>query len=135
MSKITYVDVLELTGQDGTFFSVGFNKRPKPLGKKALAALAAAGEAPPTEGEYREFVCRFGVRKDLTGGGPKYDREAKNLLCVWVPKAHLDTSDVEAMSDERNGDYRSIPCENLKVVKAHGKVWRVQDGMLVEAAE
>ena len=132
MTKIlTTEDVRKLTGQDGTFFSVGFTKRPKPLGKRAIAR----GEVQPTEGEYREFVCRFGVKKDLKGGKAAYNAKDKNLLVVWVPKAGLKIEDAVAMAVEKNGDYRSIPCENVKVLKAHGKTCTVVDGVLIEATD
>ena len=129
MSKITTNDVLALTGRDGTFFSVGFYKRPKPLGKRALAR----GEVQPTKGEHRVYPsCRFGVKKDLVGTGPKYDAAGKNLLVVWVPKPGLNPEDQEAMADDKNGDYRSIPCENITFVNTHTKRYEVVDGVLVE---
>jgi len=122
---LTPDDIRDLTGDGGAFFRIGFNKRPKPLGKRALAA----GEVQPTEGEYREMTCRFGVRKDLSTGekaGKKaYDFTEKNVLGVWIPE-----------QDRREGGedkgYRVVPCENVKVLKAHGKVWSVEGGVLVE---
>lgn len=127
MSKIlTPNDIRELTGNGGEFFRIGFTKRPKPLGKRALAR----GEAQPTEGEYREMTCRFGVHKDLSTG-PKagrkaYDFTEKNVLGVWIPEQ-------DRREDGRDKGYRVVPCENVKVLKAHGKVWNVEDGILVEA--
>lgn len=125
---LTPSDVRELTGTGGEFFRIGFTKRPKPLGKRALAA----GQVQPTEGKYREMTCRFGVQKDLSDGpkaGQKaYDFEEKNVLGVWIPE-----------QDRREGGtdkgYRVVPCENVKVLKAHGKVWNVDGGVLVEQAQ
>ena len=128
---LTTDDVRKLTGADGAFFSVGFHKRPKPLGKRAIAR----GETQPTEGEYREFVCRFGVKKDLKGGVAAYNAKEKNLLVVWVPKPGLNLKDQEALADEKNGDYRSIPCENVRLVKARGKTWAADGGSLVEQTD
>jgi len=125
---LTPNDVRELTGTGGAFFRIGFTKRPKPLGKRALAA----GQVQPTEGEYREMTCRFGVRKDLSTGekaGQKaYDFEEKNVLGVWIPEQ-------DRREDGRDKGYRVVPCENVKVLKAHGKVWNVEGGELVEATE
>ena len=126
MSKtLTVQDIRDLTGDGGEFFRIGFTKRPKPLGKRALAA----GAVQPTEGEYREMTCRFGVKKDLSegprAGTRAYDFDEKNVLGVWIPE-----------QDRRPGGkdkgYRVVPCENVKLVKAHGRVWRVEDGVLVE---
>ncbi len=125
---LTPNDVRELTGTGGEFFRIGFYKRPKPLGKRALAA----GQVQATEGEYREMTCRFGVRKELSdgpkGGKKAYDFDEKNVLGVWIPE-----------QDRREGGtdkgYRVVPCENVKVLKAHGKVWNVQDGKLVEKTQ
>ena len=129
MSKIlTPNDIRELTGNGGEFFRIGFTKRPKPLGKRALAR----GEVQPTEGEYREMTCRFGVRKDLSDGpksGQKaYDFESKNVLGVWIPEQ-------DRREDGKDKGYRVVPCENVKVLKAHGKVWNVEGGALVETTD
>lgn len=128
MSKtLTPKEIRELTGDGGAFFRIGFTKRPKPLGKRALAR----GEVQPTEGEYREMTCRFGVKKDLSEG-PKsgqraYDFTEKNVLGVWIPEQ-------DRREDGKDKGYRVVPCENVKVVKAHGKVYNVVDGVLVEQA-
>lgn len=127
MNKIlTPSDVRKLTGEDGTFFRIGFHKRPKPLGKRALAR----GEVRPTRGEYREMTCRFGVHKDLStgprSGQRAYDFEEKNVLGVWIP-------DQDRREDGKDKGYRVVPCENVTVLKAHGKVWSVEGGVLVEA--
>jgi len=127
MSKIlTPSDIRELTGNGGEFFRIGFTKRPKPLGKRAIAA----GQVQPTEGEYREMTCRFGVQKDLSdgpkGGQKAYDFDAKNVLGVWIPEQ-------DRREDGKDKGYRVVPCENVKVLKAHGKVWNVEGGILVEA--
>ncbi len=129
MTKIlTRKDILDLTG-DGTFFSVEFNKRPKQLGVRALAR----GEVQPTEGEYRVYpTCRVGVKKYVTGVGKKFSDEDKNLVTVFVFKDGIKLDDRTKMTAETGG-YRTIPCENVTVLKAHGKVWTVEDGALVEA--
>jgi hypothetical protein len=122
---LTPNDVRELTGTGGEFFRIGFNKRPKPLGKRALAA----GQVQPTKGEYREMTCRFGVQKDLSdgpkGGKKAYDFDEKNVLGVWIPEQ-------DRREDGKDKGYRVVPCENVTVLKAHGKVWSVEDGVLVE---
>lgn len=116
-------DVRELTGNGGEFFRIGFTKRPKKLGVRALAR----GEVQPTEGEYREMTCRFGVKKELKGGERAYDFEEKNVLGVWIPEQ-------DRRDDGKDQGYRVVPCENVKVLKAHGKTWKVEDGELVEQA-
>ena len=127
MSKLTRKDILDLTG-DGTFFSVEFTKRPKPLGKRAVAR----GEAQPTECEYRVYpTCRVGVKKYVKGVGKKFSDTDKNLVTVFVFKDGIKLDDRTEMTAETGG-YRTIPCENVKVLKAHGKVWNVKDGILVE---
>lgn len=127
MSKLTPQDIRELTGTGGEFFRIGFTKRPKALTKREIAA----GKVQPTEGEYREMTCRFGVRKDLSTGpkaGQKaYDFEEKNVLGVWIPEQ-------DRREDGKDKGYRVVPCENVKVVKAHGKVFVVENGELVEQA-
>ncbi len=127
MSKtLTRNDILDLTG-DGTFFSVEFTKRPKPLGKRALAR----GEVQPTEGEYRVYpTCRTGVKKYVTGVGKKFSDSDKNIVTVFVFKDGIKVDDRTEMTAE-TGDYRSIPCENVKVVKAHGNTYEVRDGALI----
>lgn len=128
MSKtLTPNDIRELTGTGGEFFRIGFTKRPKKLTKKQLAE----GMVQPTEGEYREMTCRFGVQKDLSTG-PKagqraYDFDEKNVLGVWIPEQ-------DRREDGKDKGYRVVPCENVKVLKAHGKVWNVEGGVLVEQA-
>ena len=125
---LTPKDIRELTGDGGAFFRIGFTKRPKALGKRAIAA----GEVQATEGEYREMTCRFGVRKDLStgekAGSKAYDFNEKNVLGVWIPEQ-------DRREDGKDKGYRVVPCENVKVLKAHGKVWNVADGVLVEAAQ
>lgn len=116
--------VRALTGEDGTFFRIGFHKRPKALGKRALAR----GEVQPTQGEYREMTCRFGVRAHLKGGPKAYDFESKNLLGVWIPEQ-------DRRPDGKDNGYRAVPCESVVLLKAHGKTYRVNDGVLVETAE
>lgn len=118
---LTPSEVRALTGTGGEFFRIGFHKRPKPLGKRALAA----GEVQPTKGEYREMTCRFGVKKELKGGERAYDFEEKNVLGVWIPEQDRRT-------DGKDQGYRVIPCENITVIKAHGKVYHVEDGNVKE---
>jgi len=128
-NTLTRNDVLDLIG-DGTFFSVEFTKRPKPLGKRALAR----GEVQPTEGEYRVYpTCRTGVKKYVTGVGKKFDDGDKNIVTVFVFKEGIKVDDRTEMTAE-TGAYRSIPCENVKVLRTHGKTFEVVDGSLVEIA-
>ena len=108
MSKLTPQDIRDLTGNGGEFFRVGFIKR--------------------TDGSYREMTCRFGVRKELKGGDRAYDFDKKNVLGVWIPEQ-------DRREDGKDKGYRVIPCENVKVLKAHGKVWNVEDGKFVEQAQ
>jgi hypothetical protein len=129
-TTLTRKDILDLTG-DGTFFSVEFTKRPKPLGKRALAR----GDAQPTEGEYRVYpTCRVGVKKYVTGVGKKFSDDDKNLVTVFVFKDGIKPNDRTKMTAETGG-YRTIPCENVKVLKAHGKTCTVVDGTLVEQVD
>ena len=107
MKKLTPQDIRDLTGNGGEFFRIGFVKR--------------------TTGEYREMTCRFGVRKELKGGEKAYDFEAKNLLGVWIPEQ-------DRREDGKDTGYRVVPCETVQVLKAHGKVFNVVDGKLVEHA-
>lgn len=57
-------------------------------------------------GEIREMNCRMGVKKHLKGGNKAYDEKEKGLLFVY---------------DLKNEAYRSIPIENLLVLRAHGR--------------
>lgn len=125
MTKIlTPSDVRKLTGEDGTFFRIGFHKRPKKLSKADIAF----GAVQPKIGEYREMTCRFGVKTHLKGGKAAYDFNAKNLLGVWIP-------DQDRREDGKDNGYRVVPCENVTVLKAHGKVWKVEDGVLTEQTD
>ncbi len=124
---LTRNDILDLTG-DGTFFSVEFTKTPKALGKRALAR----GEVQPTEGEYRVFpTCRMGVSKYVTGEGKKFSDADKGIVTVFVFKDGIKVDDRTTMTAE-TGAYRSFKAENVKVLRAHGKVFEARDGALVE---
>lgn len=126
-NTLTRNDILDLAG-DGGFFSVEFTKRPKKLGVRALAR----GEIQPTEGDYRVYpTCRTGVKKYVTGVGKKFADSDKNIVTVFVFKEGIDADDRTEMVAE-TGDYRSIPCENVKVVKTGGKTYKVEDGVLTE---
>jgi hypothetical protein len=75
------------------------------------------------------MTCRFGVQKDLSdgpkGGKKAYDFDEKNVLGVWIPEQ-------DRREDGKDKGYRVVPCENVTVLKAHGKVWSVESGVLVE---
>ena len=121
---LTPADVRKLTGEDGTFFRIGFYKRPKPLTKTEIKS----GLIQDKKGEYREMTCRFGVKTHLKGGKAAYDFNAKNLLGVWIP-------DQDRRPDGKDNGYRVVPCENVTVLKAHGNVWNVDGGVLIEATD
>lgn len=59
-----------------------------------------------TTGEVRVMNCRSGVKKHLKGDGPRYDFKEKNLVCVY---------------DVQKRDYRTINCDSIISVKAHGR--------------
>ena len=127
MSQLTPQDIRAVV-KGGTWFSVGFHKRPKALTKRQIRE----GAVQPEKGPYREFVCRFGVRKDLSTG-PKagkvaFDRNQANVVTVWIPDEHRREAD---RGPESKG-YRNIPCEQITYLKANGKEYDVQDGQLVE---
>lgn len=54
----------------------------------------------------RKMVCRLGVKKHLKGIGPLYDREEKNLICVY---------------DMQKFAYRSISIEGIHEIVIHGE--------------
>jgi hypothetical protein len=56
-----------------------------------------------SDGTERKMLCRTGVRKGLTGRGPNYDPESKNLLTVF---------------DMEKKAYRTIPAENVVEITA-----------------
>ena len=60
-------DLMDFCKSEGTFFTVGFNKR--------------------SNGEYKEMNCRGGVRKHLTGGSLPYNPDECNLAVVFDVKA------------------------------------------------
>lgn len=71
-----------------------------------------------TNGEIRLMNCRTGVKRHLAGGSLPYNPEDHNLLVVW---------------DRGKRQYRTIPAENILMLKHHGKMyWRVPDGVYEE---
>ena len=86
----------------------------------------------PTKGEYRVYpTCRMGVSEYVTGKGKKFADADKNLITVFVFKAGIKP-DAQTEMVAETGDYRSVPCENVTVVRAHKKVYVERDGALVE---
>lgn len=65
-----------------------------------------------TTGEIRDMQARMGVTKHLAGGEPSYDREAKQLLCVF---------------DMAKKSYRSIPVEGVLSLTVDGIHYGVTD--------
>lgn len=74
----------ELVGDTGRIFNVTFIKK---------------------NGSIRSFNARFGVAKNLTGGGLPYDPEKHNLLKVF------------SMDDD---GYRMVKLSNILRIKANG---------------
>ena len=72
----------------GRIFRVTFNKR--------------------TTGEERTMVCRFGVKKGITGTGQKFEPEDRGLLTVF---------------DVQKNGFRMIPLEGIKEFKIAGTVY------------
>lgn len=66
-----------------------------------------------TTGEERKMNCRIGVTKHLAGGQKAFDDAEKNLITVF---------------DTEKNHYRSINCDSIRHVKAHGKEWDYQTG-------
>ena len=67
-----------------------------------------------TTGEMRTMVCRFGVTKHLKGGKRAYDFGDKGLLSVY---------------DINKQGYRSIPIDNITLIKSAGIVYRFEKGL------
>ena len=84
-------DLRKFVKNEGKFFSVVFEKK---------------------DGSTRKMVVRFGVTCSLTGGGAKYDAEARNMIVVF------------SMFDY---GYRTIAVDKIKRIKAYGKVLNLQD--------
>ena len=107
---ITTQDVRKVLDSN-EFFRVRFVKR----SKKKDSTLP----------EVREMTARLGVKKHLKGGSRPYDAKSNNLLGCWIPE-----------QDRRDGckdnGYRVIPCENIEWIKARGRVFEQQGGILVE---
>lgn len=66
-----------------------------------------------TTQEERVMNCRIGVKKHLAGGQKAFDDEEKNLITVF---------------DTAKGHYRSINCDSILEVHAHGKRWTPDHG-------
>jgi hypothetical protein len=74
----------------GKFFSVHFIKR--------------------SNGCYRKMNCRFGVKKNLVGTGPKYNFEEKGLMSVF---------------DVQKCEYRVISLESIRRIRINHKVFKI----------
>ncbi len=66
-----------------------------------------------TTKEERVMNCRIGVKKHLKGGTKSFDDAEKNLITVF---------------DTQIQQYRSINCDSIREVKAHGKKWDYVNG-------
>lgn len=62
-------------------------------------------------GEPRIMRCRTGVKSELKGGDPAYDRQEHALLCVFDVEKH---------------GYRSIPFEGLRELRAQGEQYKIR---------
>ena len=102
---VTVEDVLSLVGDDGTFWNVRFIKR--------------------TTGEERTMTGRRGVKKYVKGGGLKYSRKEKRLVGFWIPED-------QRREDGKDNGYRNIPVEGILELKAHGRRWKVENGVATE---
>ena len=101
----TVEEVLGLVGDDHTFWTVSFTKR--------------------TNGEERTFTGRRHVRRHLRGGTLPYNRREKRLVGIWIPEQHR-------RENQKDNGYRNIPVEGIHELKAHGRVWDVEDGYATE---
>lgn len=77
----------------GKFFRVIFTKR--------------------TTGEPRTMDCRTGVAKFVSGGGLKFDPDAKDLVIVW---------DLRAYDPKGDKGYRSINLRTVREIHFAGQV-------------
>lgn len=77
----------------GKFFRVIFTKR--------------------TTGELRTMDCRVGVSKFVSGGGLKFDPDAKDLVIVW---------DLRAYDPKGDKGYRSINLRTVREIHFRGQV-------------
>ncbi len=80
-----------------------------------------------TNGETRRMGAMMGVKKHLTGGGSKYDFNAKGLLPVW--DGHAARTKPHGPKDT---GYRSVPADAITQIRAGGQVWNIIDGVIVE---
>ncbi len=101
----TVEDILQLTGNDGTFWTVKFIKR--------------------SNGQDRVMTGRRGVRKHRKGGSLPYDPNAKRLVGIWIPEEHRRDND-------KDNGYRMIPVEGIYELRAHGRVWNVDNGLATD---
>ena len=67
-----------------------------------------------TTGEKRTMICRCGVKKYLKGGKAAYSFSEKGLLAVYDYNRH---------------GYRSIPIDNVNMIKLAGVVYWLNTGM------
>jgi hypothetical protein len=113
-TPVTRALLFEMIGNDGRFFSCRFHKR--------------------GNGELREMNCRLGVKKHLKGGVAAYDREEKNVICVYDPIAEDKKIKLEDGSHPRTGGYRSISVEALIYLRVDGCGFNIIDGKLFHEA-
>lgn len=59
-------------------------------------------------GETRRMLCRGGVKKGLTGAGPKYDADSKGLVTVY----------------EVGVGWKNVPADAITEIRAGGKVYK-----------
>jgi len=88
VATMTGAELLEFIrkGSRGRFFCIEFVKR--------------------TTGELRPMLCRYGVRKYVTGVGMAFNPNEQNLVVVW---------------DVKKKAYRMIPLEGVVRVKVRGE--------------
>lgn len=104
MNKLTPHDIRTLLGTNPGFFGVTFIKK---------------------DGTKRNMTAMMGVRKHLAGGNRAYDFDEKGLLPVW------DRWGIGKHGPNDRG-YRSVNVSTLQEIRANGKVWKIQDGELIE---
>ena len=59
-------------------------------------------------GEVRDMVASFGVKKFVTGQGKKFEDVDRNLITVWEPKTKA---------------YKSFKADRVISIKANGKIY------------
>lgn len=113
-TPVTRALLFEMIGNDGRFFSCRFHKR--------------------GSGDLREMNCRLGVKKHLKGGVAAYDREEKNVICVYDPTAEDKKIRLEDGSHPRTGGYRSISVEALIYLRLGGHGFNIINGCFYREA-